>query len=96
MTPVSLTPGPAAGHASHPADPAAAWGRAAGRRADVAEAIGRLNEDDRRVLDLMIVHGLSRRVAAAELGLTESETRTRLAKAKTRLGRLLAGHGPAR
>jgi RNA polymerase sigma-70 factor (ECF subfamily) len=55
----------------------------------VYEAIGRLPERDRRLLELVAVDGLSVAEAAGALGVTSGTARVRLHRSRTRLAALL-------
>lgn len=59
---------------------------------DVTDAIQQLPEDEREVLTLSIINGLSRRETADVLKLTESEVRTKLDRAKESLAKFLQAY----
>lgn len=59
------------------------------KQIDVAEAMSQLKPEFEQILDMMVIHGLSRRDTAETLGVTEAEVRTRLLKAQAALGKIL-------
>jgi len=60
----------------------------------LGEALALLPEDDRAIIRLAHLDGLSHREIAARLGITESHSRTRLGRALARLARLCPGDAP--
>jgi RNA polymerase sigma factor (sigma-70 family) len=61
---------------------------------DTYRALGRLEPADRRVLELVAVDGLSTADVAAALSVNPVAARVRLARARTRLRRVLAERSP--
>jgi RNA polymerase sigma-70 factor (ECF subfamily) len=84
-TPVALE-----GGAGIPARPAAD----ADWRLELMDAVGRLDEPEREVVDLLFFHGLTQAEAAGLLGVDESTVKRRWARARVRLARWLHGFDP--
>ena len=61
---------------------------------DFHEAVGRLDDEDREVWDLLWYQGLTQEEAGEALGVSASTVNRRWMKARLVLGRLLGGHFP--
>lgn len=85
--PVALDTG--AQVAARPADDAD-W------RLELMDAVSRLDEAEREVVDLVFFHGLTQLEAAGVLGVDESTVKRRWARARVRLARWLQGFEPDR
>lgn len=91
-TPVALDAGAgtdgAAGNVPAPAEGDADW------RLELMDAIGRLEEGEREVVDLLFFNDLTQLEAAGLLGVDESTVKRRWARARVRLARWLHAFGP--
>lgn len=63
-------------------------------RLELLEAVGRLDADEREVVDLLFFQGLTQAEAAALLGIDESTAKRRWARARVRLVKWLQSYGP--
>ena len=85
-TPVSLNAGGTS--------PAASQGEDADWRLELMDAIGRLGEDEREVVDLLFFNDLTQLEASNLLGVDESTVKRRWARARVRLAKWLHAFGP--
>jgi RNA polymerase sigma factor (sigma-70 family) len=63
-------------------------------RLELVEAVGRLDEGEREVVDLLFFQGLTQGEVADLLGIDESTVKRRWARARVRLAKWLRSYGP--
>jgi RNA polymerase sigma-70 factor (ECF subfamily) len=66
-----------------------------GRMRDIEQALGLLQPDQREILLMVTLEGLSYREVATVLGIPEGTVMSRLGRARERLRRVLDGEGSA-
>jgi RNA polymerase sigma factor (sigma-70 family) len=75
-------------------DPPAGQNADADWRLDLMDAVGRLDESEREVVDLLFFHGLTQDEAAGLLGVDQSTVKRRWARARVRLANWLKAFDP--